>query len=173
MAALAEEAGEAPGALYLLDPPSPDPAARPTVDEEQVAAVFALELRGNRADHALTEQGRAYAERLAQCCRANLAALAGHRLPRLTRTPGSLWLAQQPVGELPVAMAAPSTAAEWEPRLPAAFRTHHVPVTHYELVADPHVRAVAEVIAGDLTASAPLPDPPPGVPEHPAPAASS
>ncbi|MEV5791439.1 amino acid adenylation domain-containing protein [Streptomyces sp. NPDC052192] len=173
MAALAEEAGEAPGALYLLDPPSPDPAARPTVDEEQVAAVFALELRGNRADHALTEQGRAYAERLAQCCRANLAALAGHRLPRLTRTRGSLWLAQQPVGELPVAMAAPSTAAEWEPRLPAAFRTHHVPVTHYELVADPHVRAVAEVIAGDLTASAPVPDPPPAVPEHPAPAARS
>ncbi|MFE9808796.1 amino acid adenylation domain-containing protein [Streptomyces sp. NPDC005548] len=173
MAALAEDAGEAVEALYLLDPPSPDPTAHPAADEEQVAAVFALELRGNRPDHALTEQGRAYAERLARCCRANLAALHAHRLPGLTRTPGSLWLAQQPIGELPVAMAAPSTASEWQTRLPAAFRTHHVPVTHYELVADPHVRAVAEAIAGDLTAPAPVPGPTPGVPDHRAPAARS
>lgn len=173
MAALAEEAGEEVAALYLLDPPSPDPAAHPMVDEEQVAAVFALELRGNRTDPSLTEQGRAYAERLAQCCRANLAAMRAHRLPRRTRTPGSLWLAQQPVAEMPVVMAAPSTASEWESRLPAAFRTHHVPVTHYELVAEPHVRAVAEVIAGDLTASAPVPGPTPGAPDHRAPAARS
>ncbi|MFJ6835613.1 amino acid adenylation domain-containing protein [Streptomyces sp. NPDC091209] len=151
MAALAEESGEPAEALYLFDPPSPDPGSRPALDDDQVAAVFAHELRGNRADEALTEQGKAYADRLAHCCRANLAAMAEHRLPRVRSTPSTLWLARRAVQELPVAMAAPSTAGEWNTLLPSSTRIHQVPATHYELVADPHVRAVTAAISSDLT----------------------
>ncbi|MEU6538433.1 amino acid adenylation domain-containing protein [Streptomyces sp. NPDC047000] len=153
MAAAAERAGGPAHALYLLDPPPSDAGPRlGDYDERQIDAVFARELSGND-DGRLTEQGRRYAERLAHCCRANLAAMAAHRLPRLTGTPATLWLAGRPVPD--VSMLAPDPAADgdWHLRLPPPVRTHHVDADHYGLMTEPHVRTVAAVIEKDLTAA--------------------
>ncbi|MFF4753604.1 amino acid adenylation domain-containing protein [Streptomyces sp. NPDC002514] len=145
MAALAESGNRPVGALYLLDPPPPHAGRRfATYDEEQVDAVFARELSGGGAGR-LTEPGRAYAERLARCCRANLAAMAEHRLPRLDATPTTVWHAERPAEGL----LAPEPAApdDWDDHLPRPLRVHHVDADHYELVAQPHVRDIAAALA--------------------------
>lgn len=155
MAAVAEKSGRPVHGLYLLDPPPPGGGAAPAAyDDRQVDAVFARELSGNRTD-GLTARGRDYAERLAQCCRANLAAMAGHELPRLTRTPATVWLAERMVQDLPSLAPEPTDADAWEMHLPAPFRVHHVDTDHYGLVAAPRVRAVAAVIDSDLNAPSP------------------
>ncbi|MFJ3498520.1 amino acid adenylation domain-containing protein [Streptomyces sp. NPDC086091] len=165
MAALAER-DASPGQpvrpaveLYLIDPPPPGAGARlAAYDDRQVDAVFARELSGNAA-HRLTPTGRAYAEGLARCCRANLAAMADHRLPHLTRTPAVLWLADRAVttpdataasevtpAPVPVLAPEPTAPGAWNAHLPV-LRTHHVDADHYQLVAAPHVEAIADVIA--------------------------
>ncbi|MER5433478.1 amino acid adenylation domain-containing protein [Streptomyces sp. NPDC002588] len=152
MAALAETAGRPAHALYLLDPPPPGAGARlAAYDEEQVDAVFARELSGNGGDR-LTEPGRAYAERLAHCCRTNLAAMAGHRLPRLTRTPATLWLARRPAADVTPLAPEPAQPEAWDAHLPRPVRAHHLDANHYELVAEPHVHKIAAVLTDDLAA---------------------
>ncbi|MGW4728587.1 amino acid adenylation domain-containing protein [Streptomyces shenzhenensis] len=156
MAALAESENRAVSALYLLDPPPPGAGRRlAAYDEEQVDAVFARELSGNSAGP-LTEPGRSYAERLARCCRANLAAMAEHRVPRLDATPTTVWLAERPVAEGHLAPE-PTAPDDWDDRLPPPLRVHHIDADHYELVTEPHVRDIAAVLA----AAAPpdMPDP--------------
>ncbi|WP_030191690.1 non-ribosomal peptide synthetase [Streptomyces violaceorubidus] len=153
MAAVAEEAGDPAGSLHLLDPPAPGAGGLyAAYDEERVAAVFARELSGNGADR-LTAAGRAYAERLAHCCRANLTAMAGHRLPGLTRTPATLWLADRPV---PDRLLAPAPAAPdaWNAHLAPPYTVRHVDADHYGLFAQPHVRSLAASLAA---AEAPAP----------------
>ncbi|MFE9449970.1 amino acid adenylation domain-containing protein [Streptomyces sp. NPDC006739] len=150
MAALAERDDRPAHALYLLDPPPPGAGARlAAYDERQVDAVFARELSGNGADR-LTEPGRSYAERLARCCRANLAAMAEHRLPRLTRTPAAVWLAERPVDDPAVLAPEPTAPDAWDAHLPPPFPVHRVDATHYELVAAPHVQRIAAALADDL-----------------------
>lgn len=164
MAALAETDGRPVEAVHLLDPPPPGAGQRlAAYDERQVDAVFARELSGNGKGNGggrLTESGRAYAERLAHCCRTNLAAMAEHRLPRLDRTPAEVWLAERPVEE---GMLAPEPTAPdaWDAHLPRPFRLHHVDATHYELVAEPHVQAIAAALAAAQpeTHAAALPHP--------------
>lgn len=152
MAAAAEADGSPVHGLYLLDPPPPGAGPRlAAYDDRQVDAVFARELSGNRAGE-LTERGRGYAERLAHCCRANLAAMSGHRPPRLTRTPGAVWLAGRPVRDMSLLAPEPGAPDEWQAHLPAPTRVRRVDADHYELVAPPHVRAIAAVIEGDLAA---------------------
>ncbi|MEV6539106.1 amino acid adenylation domain-containing protein [Streptomyces sp. NPDC051665] len=155
MAALAEVDGRPVDAVHLLDPPPPGAGRRlAAYDEQQVDAVFARELRGNGNGNAggdgaggrLSESGRAYAERLAHCCRTNLAAMADHRLPRLHRTPAEVWLAQRLVDE-GVLAPEPTAPDAWDAHLPRPFRLHHVDATHYELVAQPHVEAIAAALA--------------------------
>ncbi|MEV7391018.1 amino acid adenylation domain-containing protein [Streptomyces sp. NPDC091215] len=171
MAALAEAEGRPVTALHLLDPPPPGAGHRLAgYDEEQIQAVFTRELNGNgygdgdgdgdgdgtrglaepdRDIAALTESGRAYAERLARCCRANLAAMAGHRLPRLRRTPAAVWLATRPVGEAALAPE-PTAPGAWDAHLPSPYRLHRVDADHYQIVAEPHVRAIAAALTGPL-----------------------
>ncbi|WP_329264537.1 amino acid adenylation domain-containing protein [Streptomyces sp. NBC_01478] len=159
MAALAEADGRPVDAVHLLDPPPPGAGERlAAYDERQVDAVFARELSGNGNGNGnghrsgggrLSESGRAYAERLAHCCRTNLAAMAEHRLPRLHRTPAEVWLAQRPVEE-GVLAPEPTAPGAWDAHLPHPFRLHHVDATHYELVAEPHVQAIAAVLATAL-----------------------
>lgn len=152
MAAAAERAGGPAHALYLLDPPPSD--AGPGLgdyDDRQIDAVFARELGGNDEGR-LTDLGRRYAERLAHCCRANLAAMAAHRLPRLTGTPATLWLAGRPVPDVSMLAPDPVADGDWHVRLPPPVRTHHVDADHYGLMTEPHVRTVAAVIEKDLTA---------------------
>lgn len=155
MAARAESENRRVDALYLLDPPPPGAGRRLAgYDEEQVRAVFARELSGNGTGR-LTEPGRGYAERLARCCRANLAAMAEHRVPRLDATPTTLWLALRPVAE--GHLAPDATAPEdWDDRLPRPLRVHRVDADHYELVTEPHVRDIAAVLAA---APPDVPDP--------------
>ncbi|WP_079165915.1 SDR family NAD(P)-dependent oxidoreductase [Streptomyces sp. NRRL S-31] len=150
MAAAAEESGRPVHRLYLLDPPPPGagPLAA-AYDDRQVDAVFARELGGNRAD-GLGERGRDYAARLARCCRANLAAMAEHRLPRLTGTPATVWLAERPVEDVAALAPEPGPAGEWTSYLPAPLRIHRVDADHYGLVAPPHTAAIAAVVAADL-----------------------
>ncbi|MFJ9718462.1 amino acid adenylation domain-containing protein [Streptomyces sp. NPDC101213] len=146
MAALAEAAGRPADAVFLLDPPPPGAGDRlAAYDERQIDAVFARELAGNGGG-ALTRSGRAYAERLADCCRANLAVMAGHRPPRLETTPATVWLAERPVEDGAIAPE-PTPAGAWTAHLPASFALHHVDATHYGIVAEPHVRAVAAALA--------------------------
>ncbi|WP_078940938.1 non-ribosomal peptide synthetase [Streptomyces sp. XY152] len=155
MASVAERAGRPVHGLYLLDPPPPAAgAAAAAYDDRQVDAVFARELSGNRTG-GLSERGRDYAERLARCCRANLAAMAGHRLPRLTDTPATVWLAGRPVWDVTSLAPGPAAATDWEPHLPTPPRVLHVDADHYALVAPPHVRAVAAAIEEDLARRAP------------------
>ncbi|WOX17165.1 thioesterase domain-containing protein [Streptomyces sp. N50] len=164
MAALAEADGRPVDAVHLLDPPPPGAGRRlAAYDEQQVDAVFARELSGNGSGGGgrLSESGRAYAERLAQCCRTNLAAMAEHRLPRLHRTPVEVWIAQRPVEE-GVLAPEPTAPDAWDAHLPRSFRLHHVDATHYELVAQPHVEAIAAALAAappHTRAAAALPHP--------------
>ncbi|MFD4558402.1 amino acid adenylation domain-containing protein [Streptomyces sp. NPDC058469] len=155
MAALAEADRRPVDAVHLLDPPPPGAGQRlAAYDEQQVDAVFARELSGNAGGNGngsgsggrLSESGRAYAERLAHCCRTNLAAMAEHRLPRLDRTRAEVWLAQRPVEE-GVLGPEPTAPDAWVAHLPLPLRLHHVDATHYELVAEPHVQAIAAVLA--------------------------
>ncbi|MET8561090.1 amino acid adenylation domain-containing protein [Streptomyces flaveolus] len=150
MAALAEADGDPVPGLYLLDPPPPDAGPRlAAYDEQQVDAVFARELAGNRAGP-LTERGRGYAERLAHCCRANLAAMAGHRPPRLTRTATALWLAARPVPDAHALAPEPAAAARWRDHLPPSARVQRVDTDHYGLVGPPRAAGIASVIGADL-----------------------
>jgi hypothetical protein len=131
----------------------------------RIHAVFARELSGNGAGRPtepvhgtvgllpgpdttapLTESGRVYAERLARCCRANLAAMAGHRLPRLHRTPAAVWLATRPVAEAALAPE-PTAPGTWDVHLPSPYRLHHVDADHYQIVAEPHVGEIATALA--------------------------
>ncbi|MFE0379407.1 thioesterase domain-containing protein, partial [Streptomyces inhibens] len=155
MAALEEENGRLVHGLYLLDPPPPGAGARlAAYDDGQVDAVFTRELSGNRTG-GLSARGRDYAERLSHCCRANLAAMGEHRLPRLTHTPTTLWLAERVVQDAPSLAPEPAAAERWHAHLPVPVRTHRVDADHYALVAPPHIRSVAEVIEADLADPAP------------------
>ncbi|MBZ9645045.1 non-ribosomal peptide synthetase [Streptomyces sp. PSKA30] len=146
MAALAERDGRPAAGLYLLDPPPPGAGTEfAAYDKAQVDEVFARELGGSRAD-GLTDPGRAYAERLARCCRANLAAMAEHRLPRITTTPTTVWLAERPV-DTPVLAPRPTPPGAWDAHLPRTSRVRRVDADHYGLVAAPHARDVAAVLA--------------------------
>ncbi|MFD9787705.1 amino acid adenylation domain-containing protein [[Kitasatospora] papulosa] len=149
MAALAEEHDLPAAGLYLLDPPPPGAgAAVAAYDDRQVDAVFARELGGNRQG-GLSGSGREYAEQLARCCRANLSAMAGHRLPRLSRTPSSLWIAERTVPDVPSLAPEPVPTEEWEAHLPSPVRAHRIDADHYTLVAAPHVESIAAVILHD------------------------
>ncbi|MEU2420801.1 amino acid adenylation domain-containing protein [Streptomyces sp. NPDC007851] len=168
MAALAEAEDRPVTALHLLDPPPPGAGHRLAgYDEEQIQAVFTRELSGNSSGNgsrhsagSLPESGRAYAERLARCCRANLAAMAGHRLPRLGRTPSAVWLAARPVGEATLAPE-PTAPGAWDAHLPTPYRLRHVDADHYQIVAEPHVREIAAALtespSAQLTESPPIP----------------
>ncbi|MEH0971442.1 amino acid adenylation domain-containing protein [Micromonospora sp. CPCC 205546] len=143
MAAEAEAAGQPAEELYLLDPPPPDAAATfRAYDEERLAALFAHELgAATGADTAAA----AYADALARCCRANLASMAQHTLPRLAGTPGRLWLAGRPTAGLPALGPPQEQARQWRTHL-AGLAWHLVDTTHYGIVRAPHVRAVAAAV---------------------------
>ncbi|MFF9126339.1 thioesterase domain-containing protein [Streptomyces sp. NPDC014889] len=145
MAALAESQGRAVDALYLLDPPPPG-AGRllAAYSEEQVDAVFARELSGGRGGR-LPAAGRAYADRLAHCCRTNLAAMAAHHVPRLHSTPATVWLAERPVDEGLLAPE-PTAPGAWDHHLPGP-RVERVDADHYEIVAEPHVQDIAAALS--------------------------
>ncbi len=149
MAALAEKQDQPVAGLYLLDPPPPGAGALVAAyDDRQVDAVFARELGGNRAG-GLSDSGREYAEHLARCCRANLSAMAGHRLPHLSLTPSSLWIAERTVPDVPSLAPEPVPTEEWEAHLPSPVRAHRIDADHYTLVAAPHVESIAAAILHD------------------------
>ncbi|MEV6823873.1 amino acid adenylation domain-containing protein [Amycolatopsis sp. NPDC051102] len=134
MAAEAEAAGQPVRALHLIDPPPPGASAA-DYSEAQLETVFERELGaagGTAGEHA---------HKLARACRANLRSMAGHELPRLTATPGHVWLATEPEPGLPV------TARDgWREHLPEPSRWHELPATHYGIVRAPHVAVVAAAI---------------------------
>ncbi|MCX4461412.1 amino acid adenylation domain-containing protein [Streptomyces sp. NBC_01728] len=146
MAGLAEAAGQPVDALYLLDPPPPEAGALISAyDETHLEAVFAAEL-GSGDQAASRAHGRAYAERLAHCCRANLRSLAGHRVRPLTSTPTLVWWAEQPSPGLPAPVDPQETARQWDACLPPASSRRWLPTGHYGIVAPPHVHTVAEAM---------------------------
>lgn len=147
MAADAEATDRPVGGLYLIDPPPAHSAARTyAYDEHDLRTVFEHELRGNGGQSPLAGPGQAYAERLAHCCRANLAAMAAHTPPRLTRTPSTLWLATRAVTDLPQEPDARSAAGEWRGLLPDGSAVHDLDASHYEIVTGPHIGPVARTI---------------------------
>jgi amino acid adenylation domain-containing protein len=135
MAAEAEATGRPADAVYLVDPPPPDSGPEfQAYDEQQLEAVFAQEL-----GQTVAPQAKAYTERLARCARANIASMAQYALPRLTGTPGWLWLAGR--------AAEPDTREQrWRVHLPGLVTSHAFDTTHYGIVRTPHVRAIAETI---------------------------
>ncbi|MCX5202739.1 amino acid adenylation domain-containing protein [Streptomyces sp. NBC_00237] len=154
MAAEAEAAGRPAEGLHLLDPPPPDGAARFLTyddDEKGIEAVFAYELGQGRAESAggtasQSPRAQAYAARLAVCCRANLAAMARHVLPRLAATPAHLWLAGLPVPGLPEPDSVHRQLIAWKAELPFLKATATLDTTHYGIVRPPHVRPVADAV---------------------------
>ncbi|WP_063798134.1 non-ribosomal peptide synthetase [Streptomyces sp. 150FB] len=151
MAGLAEAGGQPVDALYLLDPPPPEAGALVSAyDETHLETVFAAEL-GHGTSAAAREHGRAYAERLAHCCRANLRSLAEHRVRPLTSTPTLVWLAEQPAAGLPAPADPRETARQWTSRLPAASLPRWLPTDHYGIITPPHVHTVAEEMRRALT----------------------
>ncbi|MBH1937591.1 amino acid adenylation domain-containing protein [Streptomyces sp. AV19] len=149
MAAEAERAGRPAAGLHLIDPPPPG-AGRlfRSYDDEQLEAVFAHEL--SQGGDGGGREAAAYAERLAHCCRANLAAMAEHELPRLAGTPSRLWLAGRPVSGLPAPVPVEEQRALWERQLPGLRGVRCLDTTHYGVVREPHVRVVAEAVNGEV-----------------------
>ncbi|WP_329535303.1 amino acid adenylation domain-containing protein [Streptomyces sp. NBC_01450] len=146
MAAEAEAADRPFERLHLIDPPPPHPGSRTyAYDDHDLRTVFEHELRGSGAQSPLADAGQAYAERLAHCCRANLAAMAAHTPPRLTRTPSTLWLATRAVTDLPLAPD-PGAAREWRALLPDGSAVHHLHASHYDIVTGPHIERIARTI---------------------------
>ncbi|RZU53339.1 amino acid adenylation domain-containing protein [Krasilnikovia cinnamomea] len=142
MAAEAEAAGRPVAALNLLDPPPPDAGpALGSYDEQQLATVFAAELSAP-GSHTAAE----HAQRLARCCRANLAAMAEARLPRLAATPARLWLATGATAGLPAPVDPAAQWTVWRDRLPGDATWEPVSTTHYGIVQSPHVTAIAQRI---------------------------
>ncbi|MET0133688.1 MAG: KR domain-containing protein, partial [Kibdelosporangium sp.] len=140
MAAAAEDSGQPAEAVHLIDPPPPGSSFH--YDDDQLEALFAAELGG-------TPRANAYAERLAGCCRANLASMAGHTLPRLARTPSWLWLADQAETGLPAQVSADPT--HWRTRLAGPMTWQALDTTHYGIVGMPHVQAIADTINASRT----------------------
>ncbi|QIS20093.1 non-ribosomal peptide synthetase [Nocardia terpenica] len=146
MAAESEAAGQPARALHLIDPPPPGAGARfRDYDRAQLAAVFAHELgqSGDSGTHG-------YAERLARCCEANLRSMIDHRLPRLTRTPSRVWLAERPLPDLPGHGNLDAQQADWVPHLPESTAWHRLDTTHYGIVRPPQVNAVAAAVNATL-----------------------
>ncbi|MDH6579156.1 non-ribosomal peptide synthetase [Kitasatospora sp. MAP5-34] len=149
MAAEAEAAGRPAQGLYLLDPPAPGSGSLfQGYDEAQLEAVFAHEL--GDGGPSFTGEAKAYAERLAQCCRANLASMADHELPQLSATPGQLWLAEQPVAGLPRQGTPDEQLTLWERYFPASGSRHRLATTHYGVVRPPYVHTVTAAINAAL-----------------------
>jgi len=155
MAAGCETDGRPVAGLYLLDPPPPGSGADlRSYDDDQLRAVFALELGSNGSAPAGSEAA-GYAERLARCCRANLASMAEHRLPALGNgadaTPVELWLATRPVPGLPAPLPAAERQRLWQPLLPGLAGCHLADTTHDGIVRAPAVGQVAALVnAGSL-----------------------
>ncbi|MFD7662718.1 amino acid adenylation domain-containing protein [Streptomyces sp. NPDC059788] len=147
MAAEAEAAGRPATALHLLDPPPPDagPHFR-AYDETQLEAVFAHELGQGGPGAPASREAQAYAERLARCCRANVAGMAHHEVPRLAGTPSRLWLASRPVEGLPNLGSPEAQQRAWRDRLPDLRDWQSLDTTHYGIVRSPYVQAVAEAV---------------------------
>ncbi|MCL7430330.1 thioesterase domain-containing protein, partial [Streptomyces sp. YS415] len=156
MAAEAERAGDPVDGLYLLDPTPPHAAALSgAYDEKRVEEVVAVELRAGRPDTAgpddASPEARAYARRLAHCCRANLAAMADYEPPRLTATPSVLWLARRASPGLPAPEPADVRAKAWWDRLAGPTSLCHLmDTTHYGIVRALHVRRIAGVLDAGL-----------------------
>ncbi|MFB7781066.1 thioesterase domain-containing protein [Streptomyces bauhiniae] len=162
MAAQAETDGRAADGLFLIDPPPPGAGARfADYDEDRLDAVFAQELGTGRSDMAPGRAAQEYAERLARCCRANLASMAGHEPPRLTATPSRLWVAARPVAGLPALGSAAEQLDLWRAHLSGAAHRRVLDTDHYGIVRPPQVRTVAEEINAAATAAPDTADAPP------------
>ncbi|MFD5783981.1 amino acid adenylation domain-containing protein [Streptomyces sp. NPDC126933] len=150
MAAAAETDAQPVDHVYLLDPPPP--GAGPVLggyDEQQIRTVFAHELARQDTDRPPGEEAQQYADRLTRCCRANLRSMADHRLPRLSRTPSTLWLAGLPTPGLPVPGSPDAQAAAWEALLPRPSSLRHLETSHYDIVRPPQVKHVTEAVNAD------------------------
>ncbi|WP_344028213.1 amino acid adenylation domain-containing protein [Streptomyces luteireticuli] len=147
MAAEAERAGRPAAGLHLVDPPPPG-AGRlfRTYDDGHLEAVFAHEL----GQDGTSREATAYAERLAHCCRANLAAMTDHELPSLSATPSRVWLAERPVDDLPAPVPVAEQQLLWQRQLPGLRACELLDTTHYGIVRVPHVRAVTEAVNGEV-----------------------
>ncbi|MGW2283484.1 amino acid adenylation domain-containing protein [Streptomyces phaeochromogenes] len=154
MAGLAESAGRAPEALYLLDPPPPEAKALVAAyDETHLEKVFAAELgtgASSLPDSLPGKHAQAYAERLARCCRANLRSLGEHRVQPLASVPTYLWLAEHPTASMPAPADPRESDRQWNACLPPSAVLRYLPTDHYGIVAAPHVDTVAETIRATL-----------------------
>ncbi|MEU6819221.1 amino acid adenylation domain-containing protein [Streptomyces atriruber] len=146
MAAEAEAAGHPARSLHLVDPPPPGSGpVFEAYDDTQLSAVFAAEL-GIAGDSAAGQQARAYAERLARCCRANLRSLAAHQVPRIATTVTRLWQAERPSAGLPALGSPAEQRARWHAHLPETLEWGVLATDHYGVVRPPHAGTVAAAI---------------------------
>ncbi|MGQ4510755.1 amino acid adenylation domain-containing protein [Streptomyces sp. DW26H14] len=161
MACLAESEGVPFAGLDLIDPPPPDSGPlHLRYDEEELGAVFAAELAQGGGEKAPTGGGagaRAYAERLAECCRANLRGMAEHRVRPLATTATRLWLARQPVAGLPSTPPVSEQEELWRPYLPESATCRALDTTHYGIVRGAPAQAVAAAVDASLARTTPRP----------------
>ncbi|WP_432160000.1 amino acid adenylation domain-containing protein [Streptomyces sp. NRRL F-5630] len=155
MAGLAESAGHRVEALHLLDPPPPRTQTPALAwDETYLEAVFAAELSARASLPSGASEpaaaARAYSERLARCCRANLRSLDEHRVRPLASVPTHLWLAEQRTTGLPAPGDPREAERQWRACLPPTAVLRTLPTDHYGIVSPPHVHTVAEAIRDAL-----------------------
>ncbi|MFB0619621.1 amino acid adenylation domain-containing protein [Streptomyces sp. AGS-58] len=147
MAAEEEAAGRTADGLFLIDPPPPGAGPRfEDYDEAGIEEVFTQELRTGGPDAAAGRAARDYAERLARCCRANLAGMARYEPARLSRTPVRLWLAARPAAGMDALGTPDEQLRLWRAHLPRPAHVRIADTDHYGIVRPPHVRTVAEEI---------------------------
>ncbi|MFF1379355.1 amino acid adenylation domain-containing protein [Streptomyces sp. NPDC058308] len=146
MAAEAETAGSPARSLHLVDPPPPGSGpVFEEYDDTQLSTVFAAEL-GLCEGELAGRQARAYADRLARCCRANLRSLATHQVPAINSTATQLWQAGEPLAGLPALGSPAEQRARWHAHLPTTLEWRVLATDHYGVVRPPHAGAVAEAI---------------------------
>lgn len=147
MAQHAESAGEHVDALYLLDPPPIDVAAKiTTFGPDDLARVFQREL-SQVDEHRSGSSVHDYARRLAACCEANVHSMIGYQPPRLRATRSWVWLALRVETDFPDTQPEPDSAEVWQRLLPQLADLRTIDATHYEIVQPPHIEQIAGTIA--------------------------
>ncbi|MBF7140965.1 MULTISPECIES: hybrid non-ribosomal peptide synthetase/type I polyketide synthase [Pseudomonas] len=152
LCAQAAEAGFTPSGLYLIDPPAPDAGKElATIDEHSIEQVFQREFAlrwPGTGESTLPADLQAYLARLTQCCRNNIASMAGFVPPRLATTPVQVFMASQPnpygIG---TAWAPEALKAAWQALLPRLEGWQPMATDHYGIVAGPWVQRIAQAIS--------------------------
>ncbi|UQS17581.1 hybrid non-ribosomal peptide synthetase/type I polyketide synthase [Pseudomonas sp. HS6] len=140
--------------LYLIDPPAPDAGAELAgIDERTIEQVFQREFAQRWPGvegQAMSEERKAYLQRLTVCCRNNMTSMVDFQPPALTTTPVRMFIAghANPYG-LGNNWNMEKLQRNWQALLPQLQSWQRLDTDHYGIVAGRWARMLAEVIGTD------------------------